>query len=54
MNFYNFIKVRQKTIDNSGDLWHNTDVAETDGQNTQSIKPLEGFIPLKDTNPEAT
>jgi hypothetical protein len=31
LNFYNFGKVREKTIDNVEHLWHNTDVADTDG-----------------------
>ena len=34
LKFYNFIKLgkfRRKTIDIVGGLWHNTDVADTDG-----------------------
>jgi hypothetical protein len=45
MNFYNFGKIRQKTIDSQRRLWHNTDVADTDGENTPASKPLEGFLP---------
>jgi len=45
MNFYNFVKTREKPIDIGRELWHNTDVADTDGKRSPVGQPLEGFPP---------